>query len=271
MTDEEKKNRIAAVFDTVAARYDTNHFFSISAKNLIQCLEDSIPSNGSGRMLDLSTGTGNIALLAAKRWPDLEIEAVDLSAEMLNQAQKKAAALKSHRIHFLKEDVENIKYPAGYFDAATCAYGLFFFPRMAETFKKIMTALKPGAPFVFSSFSKLAFTPFSDLFTQTIKTYGIEIPKLADSRLQSPEEINALCETCGIDDIEIHFSEIRYRITPDAWWSLLDSAGYKGLLDQLGPERLPEFKSRHLDEVIQFSHEGKLLLIADSFYGIARQ
>mgnify|MGYP003395548626 CR=1 FL=1 len=63
MTDEEKKNRIAAVFDTVAARYDTNHFFSISAKNLIQCLEDSIPSNGSGRMLDLSTGTGNIALL----------------------------------------------------------------------------------------------------------------------------------------------------------------------------------------------------------------
>ncbi len=267
MTDLDKKERIQAIFNDVSTRYDGNRFFPISAQHLLNCAD----FEGKGRMLDICTGTGNVALRAAQQWPDLAIKAIDLSEGMLAQARKKAEELRLNHIDFVRQDAETLAEDADYFDLITCAYGLFFFPNIEATFRKIVRLLKPGGVFVFSSFTKTAFSPCNDLFLEHLKPYDITLPKPATTRLQTPEEIQDLCHAAGVEDAEMISQEIRYEITSKDWWALIDSAGYKGLLDELGPESLPAFKTAHLAAIEKIADQGKLVLIADSLYGIVRR
>jgi len=267
MTHAERKACIQKTFNDVSARYDRNRFFSMSAQHLL----DAASFSGRGRMLDLCTGTGNVALQAGARWPDLNITAIDLSEGMLTEARKKAAELGRTNVDFMQQDVETLKKSADDFDLITCAYGLFFFPQIENTFRNLFNRLKPGGIFVFSSFTKVAFSPYEDRFLEQLKPYGIEVPKPAGTRLKTREEIRALCEAAGVEDLEILSREIRYPVSIDDWWSLIDSAGYKGLLNELGPEHLPDFKAAHMAAVEKDSQNGKLELVADSWYGIARR
>jgi len=266
MNDLERKNRIQSTFNDVAARYDRNRFFPISARNLLDCTAFS----GEGEMLDVCTGTGNVALLAAQRWPGLKIKAIDLSKGMLDEARKKAATLKLKNIDFVFQDAETLKEDPARFDLITCAYGLFFFPDISNTLRKLFRFLKPGGSFVFSSFTKTAFGPYNDLFLSQLKPYGVEPPKPEMTRLQTPEEIRAVCHAAELAPVEIVSREIRYEISINDWWALIDSAGYKGLLNELGPEKLPAFKTAHFAALEKIAPHGKLLLIADSLYGIVK-
>lgn len=261
MSIKEQKQQIAAVFDDVATRYDKNRFFSISAQQLVSYLDFS----GAKKLLDVSTGTGEVAIQVAEKCPSLDIVAIDISTEMLRQAQQKARA-KNLKIKFSKGDVEKIQYQTATFDIITCGYGLFFFPEINNTFKKLYRALKSGGQFAFSSFTHNAFTPFEKLFAELLKTYQVEIPKLAKTKLQTPEQIYDLCQEVGVKDISITSQQIRYKVTVNDWWSLLNSAGYKGLLTQVGEDKIIEFKKRHLSEVTEMSNQGKILLKADSHY-----
>ncbi|VAX27687.1 hypothetical protein MNBD_NITROSPIRAE01-1743 [hydrothermal vent metagenome] len=267
MNNLERKERIQGIFNDVASRYDRNHFFQISARNLLDYAEFS----GKGEMLDVCTGTGNVALFAAQRWPELKIKAIDLSKGMLAQARKKAETLKIKNVDFVFQDAETLKADAASYDLITCAYGLFFFPDISNTFKKVFGLLKPGGSFVFSSFTKAAFGPYNELFLSQLKAYGIEAPKPAITRLQTPEEIRVLCHSVEVTPVEIVSREIRTEISINDWWALIDSAGYKGLLNELGSERLPAFKTAHFAALEKIAPQGKLLLIADSLYGIVKR
>ncbi len=268
LSEMQKKKDITSLFDDVAPRYDANRFFSISARYLTELICVDQPE----RMLDVSCGTGNIALIAAEKYSQLQIEAIDLSPGMLGQAKKKADIQKLNNIRFIKKDAEDFDYKPENFDVITCGYGLFFFPQRVTTFKKIFGSLKFGGCFIFSSFSREAFTPYIDLFIKRIKHYGIEIPEPLTARLQTSEEIEGFCEESGmIKDVEIQSRAIRDEITLEDWWSLLNSAGCRGLLMQLDDESLQTFKTAHFAEISKLSKQGKLFLNADSLYGVVRK
>jgi ubiquinone/menaquinone biosynthesis C-methylase UbiE len=261
---EEKKRAIASVFDSVASQYETNKFFDISAQKIIELI------NGKDykSLLDVATGTGLIAIQAAQKYPNLQVEAIDISNKMLNQARKKSAELGLKNIRFKHKDAEKIRYKDSTFDIITCGYALFFFPNLEDVLKRIYRTLKVGGQFIFSSFTKEAFSPYTELFVNLLNEYGIEMPKMSNTQLQTPEEIKNLCQSVGVKGVNIKHSEIRYEITMDGWWSLLNSAGYKGLLTQVGSERITEFKRKHYQQLSKKTKTGKILLIADSLYGI---
>ncbi|MDQ7016266.1 MAG: methyltransferase, partial [Gammaproteobacteria bacterium] len=79
MNSEKMKQQIASTFNDVAERYDGNLFFSRSAKRLV----DHLAPLEQQRVLDLSTGTGIVALEIAQRHQQTQIEALDLSEGML--------------------------------------------------------------------------------------------------------------------------------------------------------------------------------------------
>ena len=264
MSPNEQKKQIEATFDTVATRYDTNHFFSVSAKNLINCIN----FEDAKRMLDVSTGTGTVAICAAEKFPNLTIDAIDISTEMLHQAQKKAQSKNLKNIQFLKKDAEQLEYEDSTFDVITCGYGLFFFPEITHTFKKLYSTLKPNGQFAFSSFTTNAFTPFEEVFAELLKEYKVEMPKLSKTKLKTAEQIHDLCQEVSAENISITSQEIRYRIGVKDWWSLLNSAGYKGLLDQIGADKIIEFKEKHLKQIAGLSDQGEILLKADSLYTV---
>ena len=264
LSSEEKKQKIAATFNDVAARYDSNRFFALSAAKLVSFLA----VGDTKRMLDLSTGTGAVAIAAARKNGAMEIEAVDISRAMLEEAKQKAKALQVRNITFRQSDVENLGYEPSSFDIVTCGYGIFFYPDMTAALKSFINTVKPGGQLVFSTFTAYAFTPHSETFLTLLKEYGVEAPELSRRRLHNEEEIRSLCSRAGTDEPEVITHTLRYAISTDEWWELLNSAGYKALLDQVPSEKRSAFKRRHLEEVKSASVEGVIELNADSLYTI---
>ncbi len=256
------KQQIQATFDEVSCGYDHNRFFSISAKKLISLL----PSTDSLNILDLSTGTGIVALELAKKYPKSTLYALDFSAGMLEKAKQKAAKAQISHIKFIQQDVEKLAFDTASFDLITCGYGLFFYPNMEKTYQLIIDKIKPRGIFAFSVFTPDAFQPFAELFLKRLeRDYAIAPPKRSTSDLKTIQQIKTLAAFAKYQKITIESYSIRYQISPDDWWSMLNNAGYKGLISALSPQQLKTFKSEHLKEVSSLATEQLLDFNADSY------
>lgn len=259
------KNSIEATFNDVSSRYDKNRFFAISAAKMA----DLVPEMEKMHVLDVSTGTGAVAIEVAKRHGCAKIEAIDLSSGMLDQAIQKAKEQGLDNIEFKQCDVEAMPYKEAVFDVVTCGYALFFYPDMEASYKAIYKTIKPGGVFIFSSFTTEAFNPYAEIFLSRIENiYHVEAPSRLRARLKTTEQINELATTNNHNNVEVIHHPIRYSITTDEWWALLNNAGYKSLLDQLTPEQLKKFKQEHLAEIDAVSNSGNIELNADTLFGI---
>src|SRR5438067_162163 len=121
-SSESKKKQVEQMFDKIAFRYDfMNHFLSGGVdirwrKRAIKQLKDLAPR----RLLDVATGTGDLALLAYKILKPGKIIGIDISGKMLEMGRQKIEklGLQSH-IELLKGDCETINYDDDTFDAVT--------------------------------------------------------------------------------------------------------------------------------------------------------
>lgn len=267
MDSDQFKNNIETTFNDVSSRYDENKFFSISATRMVEF----VPSLGGMNLLDVSTGTGVVAIEVAKQYPDANIEAVDISSGMLQQAKAKAQQEGLQNIVFKKCDVENIAYPDEVFDVVTCGYALFFYPDMEAAYQKICRTIRSGGLFIFSSFTNKAFNPYAELFLNRLEAdYKIEAPSRLRERLKTEKQIEELAAVNSHKRVRVEHFPISYSITISEWWSLLNNAGYKALLDQLSSEQLLCFKDDHLAEIESISVDGAIELNTDTLYGIVQ-
>ena len=95
------------------------------------------------RALDLGTGTGEAALLVARRFPEAEVVGVDLAPAMLEEARRKTPPDLADRVRFEEGDASRLAYPDGLFDLVTLANMIPFFDELARV-------VAPGGRVVFS-------------------------------------------------------------------------------------------------------------------------
>jgi ubiquinone/menaquinone biosynthesis C-methylase UbiE len=265
MDKTEYKKGIEANFDNVSRHYDENRFFAISAAKMARL----VPSADRLKILDISTGTGAVAIAMAGKFKDASIEAIDLSQGMLEIAKSKARVKDIANIAFIQCDVEHMVYAEHIFDVVSCGYGLFFYPDMETTYQSICKTIKPGGMFIFSSFTDAAFNPYAECFFGRLeKDHNVIPPSRIRERLKSKHQIEALVATSPYNNLDVIHEPIRYSISIDQWWSLLNSAGFKSLLDQLHPQQLKSFKQIHLEEIRELSNGASLELNADSLFGV---
>jgi demethylmenaquinone methyltransferase/2-methoxy-6-polyprenyl-1,4-benzoquinol methylase len=118
-----KKEQVKQMFDNISFRYDfLNRFLSLGIdilwrKRAIKSLKPFQPK----LILDVATGTGDLAIEALKLNPD-KIIGVDISEGMLAMGRKKLEALKENRIELQTGDSENLDFENNTFDAATVAF-----------------------------------------------------------------------------------------------------------------------------------------------------
>lgn len=260
------KKAVKNTFDTAAKDYDSSEHFIISAEKFVELIK--LDNSKDINILDLSTGTGNLAIELAKKFPNTNIYAVDISHEMLKQAQEKTQKMGIKNITYLVQDVEHLELDMK-FDLITCGYGLFFYPNLDSVFYDICSRLKPNGKFAFSTFTTDAFEPYSQKFLDILeKDFDIKPPQgLKKRTLKTKNEINELSSLVKYNNLDIHNIDIRYDMAVDILWKLFNSAGYKGLLNQLGDD-FPLFEKVYLDYLYDNAKNNYLEFNADSYIAV---
>ena len=86
-------------------------------------------SSPPARVLDVGTGTGAVARLVAARLPEAEIEGIDVSERMIDEARRLTDA---PRVRFRVADAQKLPFPDGSFDLVTLGNMIPFFDELAR-------------------------------------------------------------------------------------------------------------------------------------------
>lgn len=152
-----KKAQVAEMFDQIAGRYDAmNRFLSARTdigwrKKAIRRLKKDQPRH----ILDVATGTADMALMAYKMLKPDHITGIDISTGMLDLGRKKVEkeGLTS-KIELLTGDSETINFAENTFDAVMVAFGVRNFENLENGLAEMLRVLKPGGRLVVLEFSK---------------------------------------------------------------------------------------------------------------------
>ena len=143
-TTEGKAKAIQRMFSEIAPRYDLlNRVLSAGVDRAWRAaLVKAALEKGPVRILDLATGTGDVALLLKRAAPGAEVIGGDFALPMLELARQKARRA-GLDIPFVEADALELPFPNGYFDAVTIAFGFRNFADYKKALAELYRVLMP--------------------------------------------------------------------------------------------------------------------------------
>ncbi len=193
-----KKQQVATMFDKIAFRYDfLNRFLSGGIdvswrKKAIAQLKSLQPKT----MLDVATGTGDIAIMSYKILHTEKIIGIDISNGMLDLGRNKIAALGlENKISLVPGDSEQIDFPDEYFDAVTVAFGVRNFQNLEQGLAEMLRVLKPGGKLVVLEFSRPKNVIFRFVYNLYMNYIAPGFGKLIARNKDAYQYLNELCPT----------------------------------------------------------------------------
>lgn len=206
---QSKKDQVAGMFDTIAYRYDfLNRFLSggidiVWRKKMIRKLRDV----NHQYLLDVATGTGDVAIMAARMLHPKKITGIDISEGMLEIGRKKIAKqLLNNQIELLKGDSEAINSGEASFDAVTVAFGVRNFENLEKGLSEIHRVLKPGGMLVVLEFSRPA-GPFRWIYQFYMQRLAPGIGKLFSKNREAYQYLHSSVKTFPEGNTFLHILE----------------------------------------------------------------
>ena len=155
--EQTKKEQVEQMFDNIAPTYDKlNHIMSLNIDRVWRRRVMRIVRRSKAhKIMDVATGTGDLAIAMAKRVDRIQILGVDLSEEMLAVARAKVRKQGlEERIMLEKGDAENLVMVADEsVDAVTVAFGVRNFENMEQGLRELYRTIKHGGKLVVLEFS----------------------------------------------------------------------------------------------------------------------
>lgn len=164
---EEKGKLVEAMFDNIAPTYDTlNHRLSWDIdKRWRRKAINSLAAHKPQAMLDIATGTGDFAILAAKMLNPTTLIGADISEGMMSIGRQKVKKEHlEHIIRFQKEDCLHLSFPSETFDAVTAAFGIRNFQDLDQGLKEMCRVLKKGGQLCIIELTTPVSSPMKELF-----------------------------------------------------------------------------------------------------------
>lgn len=195
-----KKAQVADMFNNIAGRYDfLNHFLSMGIdkgwrRKAIAEIQETRPNV----ILDVATGTGDLAIAASKIGPQ-HIIGVDIAEQMLEVGRKKIKVKGLDKIISLQlADSEALPFVEGAFDAITCAYGVRNFEHLEAGLKDMNRVLRTGGKVAILEFSQPQKFPVKQVykfyFKYILPLLGKMVSKHSRAYTYLPESVMAFPE-----------------------------------------------------------------------------
>ena len=176
-----KKEQVATMFDKIAFRYDfLNRFLSAGIdvgwrKKAVKELQSLAPKT----VLDVATGTGDVAILTYNLLKPEYITGIDISEGMLQLGRGKIDKLGlSNKIQLVSGDSETINFTNDTFDAITVAFGVRNFENLEKGLSEMLRVLQPGGKLVVLEFSKPKQPAFKAIYNFYMNTIAPGFGKL---------------------------------------------------------------------------------------------
>ena len=163
------------MFNNIAHRYDfLNHLLSFGIDRywrakVIKLIKKNLEKNNHPVILDVATGTADLAIFAVSLNPE-KIIGIDISEEMLNVAKKKILKKNlNHLIEFEIAEAENIPFSDNKFDATMVAFGVRNFYDTTKGLQEMLRILKPDGIAVILEFSQPKVFPVKQIYALYFK------------------------------------------------------------------------------------------------------
>ncbi|MCH7785668.1 MAG: bifunctional demethylmenaquinone methyltransferase/2-methoxy-6-polyprenyl-1,4-benzoquinol methylase UbiE [Bacteroidetes bacterium] len=158
-----KKEQVEKMFDTISGNYDNlNRIISFGSdikwrNKILKMILKKSPES----ILDVATGTGDLAIKFARKSKATKIIGLDISEGMLSVAKKKISdTILSEKVEFIKGDSEALPFSTNSYDAITVSFGIRNFENLEKGLSEIYRVLKPKGLFIILETSIPAKFPF---------------------------------------------------------------------------------------------------------------
>ncbi|MBL7138874.1 MAG: bifunctional demethylmenaquinone methyltransferase/2-methoxy-6-polyprenyl-1,4-benzoquinol methylase UbiE [Bacteroidales bacterium] len=196
------KESVRSMFEEIAPRYDfLNHFLSFGIDNnwrrrvVREIWKRFNERLTSLRILDVATGTGDLAIAVSKLHP-ARIDGIDISPSMMEVGQRKIDSKGlTDMILFREGEAERIPFEENNFDVVMVAFGVRNFEELKSGLKEMKRVMKPGGLMLILEFSHPDSFPLKSLYTfysrMIIPLFGKLISKHHQAYTYLPETVAA--------------------------------------------------------------------------------
>lgn len=167
-SEEDKKSQVTKMFDGIAGKYDfLNHFLSLGVDIIWRKIAlNKISGYNNEHILDLATGTGDLALEACKKLKPISVMAVDISQNMIEIGKEKAKKQQFDQIiTFEKGDSENLRFGDHTFNTVMASFGVRNFENLEKGLNEMYRVLKPDGTVLILEFSTPRVFPVKQLYS----------------------------------------------------------------------------------------------------------
>lgn len=237
MTDQAER------YDRIAEGY-ARWWAPVLAPAVAELLDELAPRiEGRERVVDIGTGTGQLALGAVRRWPDVSVAGVDASAEMCAiadaEADRRLPGTERARFRTEVAPAAALPFPDGAFDLAISSFVFQLVPRRARALREARRVLRPGGILAYVTWldDDRVFLPdltFDDVLDEVgIGARGDDGPS---GDLPSVERAAGELRRAGFSEVTARDGWLEHRFAVDGYIAFLTEFDEETLFADLEPQ-----------------------------------